>query len=249
MATPFASSKRKLARAKEHLANFEREVVIFCASDQHTPLKEPDPENAQHEVHKIKFREFPDALLTAADECIHHLRTCLDNSIYDCAATKLPPKWGEAVFPFSDSATTFESGLNGRCKGVPLEIRSLLRAFKPYKGGDDFLCALNALSNTDKHALLGVKMNSLLGNAHGTGVVQLFMEPVWDSVKHEIEIGTFRNDPNVECHIELFFTIAFDKVDVISGEPAPAVLGYGVTKVESILMAIEGESRRIGLIG
>ena len=60
---PFDSSRRKLARAKEHIAHLEEELLIFFQSDPYAPVVEPHSELPGHIVRKIRVtKQLPEAL-------------------------------------------------------------------------------------------------------------------------------------------------------------------------------------------
>lgn len=81
--------------------------------------------------------------------------------------------------------------MNGRCKHLPKKIVDLLRAFKPYKGGDNRLWALNELCNTNKHASIrpvaiasgGIEYRNITANDRASVI-----PPVWDRAKNEMEL-------------------------------------------------------------
>jgi hypothetical protein len=248
---PFTSSLRKIARAKEHLAEFEREVRVFLQTNPREMIIEPDPQEAQHVIHKVRFKHsLPLSLIDAAVDAIYNLRTSLDSAVYEIALTaavftgKIKPK-KEQFFPFAGGSVEFENNLKGRCQDVPEEIYPVFRAFEPYKGGDDVLWALNRLSNIDKHGLLTISLNSELGDVTGVGgMVRMYVNPVWDRNKNEIEIGTFVRNSQLNYKAQIALSITFNEVEVIAGEPALRVLDYCTDKVERILLCLESETRR-----
>jgi hypothetical protein len=126
MADPFHVSRRKVARAKKHVVDFEREIRVFLQNSEYSIVREPDPQHAEHEIHKVRFKDgLPDSLIDPAVECIHNLRSCLDNAV--CASAiaggTANPK---CAFPFSGSFIEFGNNFKGRCKGempgVPLKL-------------------------------------------------------------------------------------------------------------------------------
>lgn len=71
--------------------------------------------------------------------------------------------------------------------------------------------------------------------------------PKWDRTKNEMVVAHVVHGTacNIDLQIQIFIALA--KVDVVDGQPAVAVFNKLVGKVESIVMAIEAEARRIGL--
>lgn len=249
MSDPFESARRKVARAKEHISTLERETVSFFSAKPYIRIAEPDSEARQLEVHKLRFSAgLPDQFATLTSDALHNLRDSLDNAGYALAivAGKAAPL--HTAFPFGGSAVDFENSL-GRCKDIPTEIHALFRAYKPYKGGNDFLWALNRLAVTDKHKLLTIALNSQLGNVDAVGAIHhIPVNPTWDPAKREIEIFTGVVGHPVKGKIEIGLFVAFDEVPYVAGEPVLKVLDYFVELVEDILSRLETEARRLGIV-
>jgi hypothetical protein len=191
----------------------------------------------------------PDSFANLTADAVHNLRSALDNAGYGLAISSGKTNPEHTAFPFSGSEAEFNHALKGRSKDIPEEIRALFRTYKPYRGGNDFLWALNAVDITDKHKLLNIAIASVLGNISGTGaVVRIPINPVWDGIKQEIELLVCAAGHAIKYHAEFSMYIAFDEIAVVGGESVLEVLGYFVDIVEHILAAIEVEARRIGLV-
>jgi hypothetical protein len=250
MPDPFESSRRKVARAKEHIADLEREWVTFLATGPCSPFVEPDPNEPKHQLHKLRFsKPLPDSFANLTKEAVQHLRGALDNVGYGLAvsAGKASPR--HTAFPFAGSAVEFDNAIKGRSKDIPEEICAIFRAYRPYRGGNDFLWALNEVAITDKHKLLNIAIASELGNVSGSGaLVRMHVNPVWDGIKQEIELLSSATGHAVKYHIEFTLFIAFDEIAVVGGEPVLEILRYFVKIVEEIFVSLETEARRIGLV-
>jgi hypothetical protein len=254
MSDPFASSRLKLAWAKKHLADFERETKAwFDEQDYASIFIEPHPNKPDHVVHKLRFtKQIPDVWSEVVGTIVDSLRAALDHAIYGVAVAAGCNNPRNAYFPFSKDAASFEANLKGRCADVPKEIFALLRSFHPYKGGDEVLFALNEVCVANKHKILipvGAGSFSAGVNTHGTGFVTMPCTPVWDSAKNEMELFTlgpqtaqFHGDFQFGCYV------AFGKVSCLEGKVAGSVLEKFVTVVEAILGEIEGKTRRLGFI-
>jgi len=75
---------------------------------------------------------------------------------------------------------------------------------------------------------------------------------LWDSAKNEmvlISFGPFVT-PNAQWHYDFDFFpfIAINEIPVVEGKPVLGVLHDLCRKVESILMAVEAESKRLGIV-
>jgi len=91
---------------------------------------------------------------------------------------------------------TFETSANGNCKDLPPEIITLFRGFKPYKGGNDLLWALNQIVRANKHAVLAVFSIDVQRSEHvrirhraSTEVRILFPPAQWDRSNQEFVVA------------------------------------------------------------
>src|SRR5208283_1214386 len=136
MTDPFDSSRRKLARARNNLANLKRCVLTYWNQQCLQVIRsEPDPKNPENTVYKLRVLEkaIPDSFSEISGNIVGDLRAVLDHAIYGVAIASGRKNPLNAYFPFSRSAINFEANLKGRCADVPKEIYPLLRSFKPYK--------------------------------------------------------------------------------------------------------------------
>jgi hypothetical protein len=155
MADPFESSRLKIARAKQHVKDLETGIQSFIGSEPYECVSEADPNDADRFHHKINLvKPLPKGLAVFAGEASNCLREALDNSGYALAAATGKPDSRSCAFPFSGSSADFERSARGRCKDLRDGIFALLRRFKPYKGGNDLLWALNGICNVNKHRML-----------------------------------------------------------------------------------------------
>jgi len=150
----------------------------------------------------------------------------------------------------------------GACKDLPAEITSLLISFKPYKGGNNALWAMNELCNSPKHKLLypvslagGQTIITPTGNRRfdlspdGQFERFEFFPPRWDRDKNELILGYMPSRLKFKGDFDVTFTVALDDVDeVVRGQHPVGVLRAMAGEVERVLMTTEAECRRIGLL-
>jgi hypothetical protein len=241
MANSFGTSRRKVERAKAHIAELEKETTLFFANRPYSVVIDPDPNSPIHEVHKLRFtKSLPDSFFDLTVDAVQNLRSALDNACYGLAiaAEKVKPRF--AAFPFAGSKDDFDNAIKGRSKDVPEYIYPIFHGYQPYRGGNDFLWALSEVSNTDKHKLLTIGLGSLLGDVVGEGaLVQMPINPTWDKLKHEIELATCLAGSAVKYRANFSLFVAFDEIPIVGGEPILKVLHYFVEIVEDILSHIE----------
>jgi hypothetical protein len=246
------NSRRQIARAKEHCADVERKFKAFWDGHKQTPFFEPDPQRSEYEILKIRIEDpIPiDSFADSAHDAVTNLRSSLDSAGYALAEGSGRSRLRSTGFSFANSAAELENQIKGRSKDIPEEIYPIFRAYQPYRGGNDTLWALNEACNAHKHqGLVRLDTGTRLGNIMLTGgLVNLFSPPLWDSLKQEIECGTFFKGSKVEGNIEVGMFIAFDEIEVIGGEPVSRVLGYFVEIVEDIISTLEAEGTRLGFL-
>lgn len=248
MSDPLYSSKYSLARAKHHVGDFERQIAEFIKTNPYGRVVEVDPNTAE-EVYKIKLtKPLPVALDGIAVDAINNLRSALDQTVY---ALKTSKKGMYAYFPIRNTEPEFKNAVNGICKDVPKEIVDLLTTFKPYKGGNNSLWALNKLAGTNKHGII-CPVAAATGGVHFQKIIVTggfsIPAPVWDRAKNEMEFLRVMPGSEVDANIGVTTFVAFRDVEGVDGAPAVPVLNQFVSVVEGVIMAIEAEARRLGLI-
>ena len=74
--------------------------------------------------------------------------------------------------------------------------------------------------------------------------------PTWDLEKNETVLGVFGRGSNPQYRFDLHTFVAFDnlQVEFVGGQEAVPVLNEMANRTEAIVLAIEAETRRLGLI-
>jgi hypothetical protein len=250
----FASPRVSLGRAKDHIVDLEKRIRAFLADTvPYTHVIEPDSEGI-NQVHKVKFiKLIPEEFAGITSDAVNNLRAVLDQIGYAIAVAngaKNPTKG--TYFPFGETVSELDANIKTSCKKIPNEIVTLFRSFKPYKGGDNLLWALNRICVANKHRMLA-PVGMACGGVH---IISLHADrgPLilpalsWDRTKNEMVYAITGQDTKIEYKIDITFDVAFDEVEIVSGQPASAILRLLTSKVEGILLATEAEARRIGLI-
>ena len=245
----FDSSKYVISRAKHHISDFERQNVEFFATNPYSQVVEIDPDTGD-KIHKVKLiKPMPIALPGIAFDAVNNLRSALDQAMYGMT---LAAGVKRAYFPFSNNAANFQNSVNGWCKELPKEIGDIVSTFEAYKGGNNMLWSLNQVCNTNKHGIICpvALQNSSFSIHHGvfTGRFAGLRVPFWDRAKNEMELFRVPEEGTAEVNFDFTTFIAMRDVEFVDGQPAIAVLSNFFSIVERIVMALETESRRIGLI-
>jgi hypothetical protein len=247
----FGFSRYKIARAKQHITDLEREINAFHASHPYERVVELDPDDPSKSLHKFKLTQpLPWILDCIVGDAVHNLRDALDTAVYSIAiaAGKTDPK--HTAFPFAGSPEHFERNALGRCKDLPKEILAVFRAYQPYRAGNDMLWALNDICVRSKHTLLAP-----LGTAFQSGdiiitgntAVMVPLDPVWDRDKNEVVFARLSTGAEITYHFGFTLQIAFCQIPVVDSEPVCDVLEYFVDLAEDILAALETATRCLGI--
>jgi len=243
---PFRSPKRLINRAKKHALKFEEGMQAFYETDPYTIGVDLDPDTGD-QVQKVKLvKPMPDDLEEIALEAVNALRSALDQTMFAIG--------GEgSYFPIAPDAGHLESGIKGRCKNIPVEIVKIICGFKPYRGGNDLLWALNKVRGTNEHAIIApiaVVVGVMTADVIITrGQVMLGTGSSWDFTKNEMELNRFRPGSTcVQSNFSVQGCIAFYGIPEIGGQPAIAVLYEFIRIVEGVLVAVETEAIRIGAV-
>jgi hypothetical protein len=250
MSDPFASSRRKIAWAKKNTAILNRKLGIFFRRyGGYEPFAEPHPDREGMTLIKVRFkRQFPEDFSEWVSDILANLRASLDHAVYAVSvASGKDPQPGDCCFPFGRTEEKFETSLRGR---VPQELWPVIRPCKPYKGGNHALWALNAMRGMNEHATIIPTVG--IGSIEETvitakGFWSIPAQPVWDGIKHEMELATVRQGAEFKAHFKLAYSVAFGD-GILRGKNVGKVLHDFAELVTLIVDRIEAESKRLGII-
>lgn len=246
----FATAHERIAWACDDIRELKQQARDFFASDAHERVCEPDPDGSYF-VDKIKFKKrLPGKVTKSAVSAIENLRSALDHAA--CAVISTAADRRNTSFPFGDSKRQFEGHLRSKARYLPDEIKSLIRTFKPYERGNSPLWALNKLCNTHKHrTIIGpgidVKEVKFVEPSLNDSFLR-YHRPVWNRRKNEIVISRTTRNGTSQHDVDALLGIAFGKVPVFGSFEVLRSLRYLTSMVQSIVLAIEAEARRIKVI-
>jgi hypothetical protein len=183
----FSSSKLMMCRARHHIGDLANQINAFMDGKPWTHLVENNVDGTKN-LHKIKFtKRLPEDTSCMVFDAANNIRSVLDQMAFAIAVKHtgiIKPK--SAKFPFGPTEFDMLNNSKGACKDLPPEISSLFESFRPYKGGNNLLWALNELANTPKHETIvpvgiGGATTSFLppGIIRGELVIQ---PPSWDPI-------------------------------------------------------------------
>ena len=149
MSAPLLAAFAKVKRPESYIHDLHTRIVAFYKAHPYEVLSELNAEGTG-EIHYFRVgSELPEELRVDVGTVLHLLRSPLDQAA--CAvALKTHPTPGGVMFPFGATPQKFEVAL-GKQKKLPTDAKDLIRATKPYKGGNALLWALHELNKGDKH--------------------------------------------------------------------------------------------------
>lgn len=254
MTNPLESARYMLARAQHHASELKGQIGIYLDSRPITVVAEHDSTTNEY-VYKFKVaKPIPVMLNGIASDAVCNLRSALDQAGYACSMAAAG-KGKDTYFPFGDTPLEVKSRAAAGSREIPPDIFAVMETFKPYKGGDNTLWALNKLANANKHRILttvgavGDQFRLTNFQVLSSGPVKAVFNPTWDRDKNEMIFAWVGKTPdlNLNGRVEVTEFVSFGEIDVIYGVPADGVLHALICKVDSILMAVEAEGRRIGI--
>lgn len=204
---------------------------------------EPDQEIGGYVVRITPLQFAPARLSAIAADAAHNLRAALD-ILWRLALHGNSPTARGAHFPIFDTAKEFEARKWGEPQRPNVrKAVDLLKAAKPYKGGNDALWALDAIDTRDKHEMLMLTVGtfrSLLIRAYPDTTILMkredFVAPVEDGTLMCRLGGEFTSVP-VEMQHEFVFEVTFGQGEALEGEPILPALHQMAEAVDSLVEA------------
>lgn len=247
---PFESSRYSIEHADRRIAELNTEWERFQNAQPYRRFVDNDIETGEY-VHKVTLSEpLPRSLPGIAWDVLGNLRSALDQAGSSIArAASGQRKY--AHFPFGQSDVDIQYRYKGASKNLPIEVFDFMVAFQPYKGGDDLLYAMNELRNMPTHEeILKLKLVTSGGTVMMNSGAARFkrIPPLWDDAKNEMELFRTPTLEYPDLKFQFGVLVEFAEMDSVRGKPVGALLDAMARKVESIVAALEAESRRLGFI-
>jgi hypothetical protein len=153
MAESFASARLKLDRAKQHIANLQREFDVFVAENPHALSFKVDPDTSSLLV-QLRFKvDIPKSFALILGDAIHNLRCAMDHATWDLIGIDHGTQDRWTKFPTGRTRQDYEA----TCKGMKTprdDTKKFFAALEVYKGGmGNLLWGINELDSADKHTV------------------------------------------------------------------------------------------------
>jgi hypothetical protein len=147
----------KVERAKQHVADLERQVRAFLDTNPYKVGAKHDPQTRKLIYYVSGVEPTPDCLALLAGDAIQNLMSALDHLAYQLVchdSGDKPPHPERIYFPIRWSADEYETLKGRKIEGASADTLKAIDALKPYKGGNDLLWVLYRLNSIEKHRLL-----------------------------------------------------------------------------------------------
>lgn len=155
---PLVGPLLKAERSKSQIEEINKVIGSFVDRRPYKIVSEYYPD-ADEEVWRFQLTEMPPPQLSIiVGEVFHNLRSALDNMLAEIVVKIEKRSDTKVEFPFGLGPDEFETAL-GKQKKLPTAAIPLIRALKPYRGGDPLLWMLHEGNRRDKHRFGLVPVN------------------------------------------------------------------------------------------
>jgi len=247
--TQFVSARRKVERAKEHIANIE--TIISTVPSAYEPRIEKDPKTGNqtvaYGVPEAFFERVRLDLAVVIGDAAHNLRTALDHAWIETLTRHAPGALSDSnSFPIRKERTKVEDALNGIKHHItnPALVKRIVSDIQPYLGGNVYIVGLHYLDIADKHQML-------LRTLHVGWVEGIVVE---DENGNEVRGGTWVTTQPGPYHVDFgrnihikkkgkqSFQVMFGKIegaDMFDMAEVPSTLRELCSVVEHVITELE----------
>jgi hypothetical protein len=146
---PFRGPRQKLARAGELISEWEKSIAEYLAGKWCTVTFTEDDDGIFHT--KMGIHGAPRNYETILGDALHNMRSALDLMAVEAVRINGGNEAG-VKFPFCETEAELEQAIkSANFHRASEAAQTMVRAFRPYKGGDDLLRALHDLDIENKH--------------------------------------------------------------------------------------------------
>ncbi len=156
------TSKLRLQRAQEHINQLDSEIGDFLKSDSYEITRQRETHPIREDVfyfHVLKPMPAERYGMLIGD-CLHNLRSALDNLVWDLAPTTVKQdkkKAGGLQFPIFDDPKSYAARAPHYLAGIGSTVQALVDKHQPYKRPQPSghpLSRMAQLTNWDKHRFI-----------------------------------------------------------------------------------------------
>ncbi len=243
---PFCAARLKVERSKKHINEFQAALTAFLNTDFYRLSVKADSSGHGSTV-EFECIAVPKGLALIVGDAIHNARAALDLIAAQMFREKTGTDSAHIKFPFRNS----REALINACAGGDIQksganaVALIVDRIRPYKGGDDTLCALHELDISDKHLLLiphitvvqlrDVYMEDDRNNRITFRSITVDAGRTVNLVKSEGPGGIFK----VKKHGQPSFGVLFDKGTPLENQPILSTLVQFTEHVSRTIDAFE----------
>jgi hypothetical protein len=238
----FHGSKLKIERANQHILELNAALNEFGGTDFYSLRVEEDPHTSNRVLKFGITKPLPERVPLMIGDALHNLRTALDFIASELVRrANGPMKY--IKFPVRETREEVEGALrHGEIRVThPSVIAAILDEVKPYKGGNDALCALHDLDIADKHLLL-IPVVSVAALKHVNAKVgsNVFEDCTFTVVGgRDSNILAMPKEFEIQCQGQPAFTIVFGEGQPLEGQPVVPALHQLAQLASGIVQTIE----------
>ncbi|MGQ0589569.1 MAG: hypothetical protein ACT4N8_08570 [Sphingosinicella sp.] len=150
----------KIARAKKHILDLQREIDAFLGTKP-AKLVIRDDRAAGQTIRSVKQNSpVPETISLIIGDAVHNLRCALDLTVFAIVGDKTPSPQS-VQFPWAWSPEKLEATLTTRqMRHAGKNVIDAVKALEPYPGGNEAIEAVHRLDITDKHQLILTAVSS-----------------------------------------------------------------------------------------
>lgn len=219
----------KLNRAAEHAHALNHEIGQFLATNPYEVTDDFDPEARKH-TYRVRERASPPSWLgVIVGDCVHNLRSALDQLIYQLALGRKDSPGRKTAFPVFIDAGTYRKQRRRIIGDLDPKAQQIVDDLQP--GGDnptfDPLYVLHELWNEDKHRLIPLVASSAVSSEvslpPGVGIEEIEVVFRQGPLEGEEVIGWFVMPkgmrPDQYVHPDFAFDVALPRDGPAHGAP------------------------------
>jgi len=153
--------KAKLERAEQNIINLASEIKSLMAEDVNGRIPSHDGDVFEDTVKPFVSQNVPPRLSVLVGECIHNLRSCLDQSVWQLILANGRTPSEQTCFPiytFNPATSSDKRALKRYCgaiEGVSPAVKTIIDGLQPHiprnGGHGNALAIIHALNIADKH--------------------------------------------------------------------------------------------------
>lgn len=250
----FANCWLKIGRAEEHANTFYRELKTWVDGDPYVIRRKLNADGSRHSlvVEDIKTEPTLDRWGLILGDCIHNLRSTLDNFVYALAIHETgqdPPADKKILqFPITDKPEDFPKQL-WRLKSLSAHMQAAIERVQPYNRRHPslppLLALLRDLDDFDKHRLLNVVIFQVGEGEFSFRLPPGSGKPVVDFRKERLERGAEMvwftvspPQPDLQYDHKAAIVVTIGHIPGPSGNgrtEAPVVIHSLITEVKKVI--------------